>query len=608
MSLWQYFHHEYNKDERKNVTYIPYATGLNSSPTFPVSVSYAKGSLIKHCPWSKHQLLHFHDDDDTIQKFNSFIKHDQCPLILKLEYKRAKSHYYYSRKRGEPTNSNIDPLCGAVTSNDSSHNDNETECLLNAMNSFTRNTQTSLMYRGNQFDRGVHYDWDKRISDRDPCLNGRTWLDEQIKKHDKYVQTQNDVIIPTKLNASTYNLHELTDEQSYIAYTVLDKILEWLKFPTKNKKDPNVIFCPLRMTVIGKAGTGKSYLIHTLVTAIRKFTGMNDSVILTAPTGAAAYHINGHTIHSQFGLNPFDLSTSLNKTKKDSLIHSMKRALVLIVDERSMISSDVLAACERNISQTVLGGISEQRNYGGMPVILLIGDDSQLPPVIRNGKGKGAFHVLSHRTTGCYNSECMKNEARGIDLFKHMSQTVMELTIRKRQHGDNLMVDLLDDLETGEPSDYTASTLMALHLNSLPSNVVESAKSKSTYIFATHNAKNEHNCNQLSQLCNEDNPLACLKYQDMTLHPKTCNTKHYDQDSIPLATHFCIGARVAIKGKNIKPTWGLYNGAIGTVKEIVFDKNCSPNFQDLPAYVAVEMQSYNPPQTVPNFDPENPKV
>ena len=39
------------------------------------------------------------------------------------------------------------------------------------------------------------------------------------------------------------------------------------------------------MTIVGKAGTGKSFLIQTIVSAIRKFTGINDSIIVTAPTG-----------------------------------------------------------------------------------------------------------------------------------------------------------------------------------------------------------------------------------------------------------------------------------------------------------------------------------
>ena len=103
------------------------------------------------------------------------------------------------------------------------------------------------------------------------------------------------------------------------------------------------------------------------------------------------------------------------------------------------------------------------------------------------------------------------------------------------------------------------------------------------------------------------NPLACLKAQNVERHKKVIRS-HYDISSTPLETQICVGARVAIRGKNIKPTWGLYNGAIGTVHEIVFAKDANPNLGHLPLYVAVEMLAYKPPTSVPLFDQNNPKV
>ena len=112
---------------------------------------------------------------------------------------------------------------------------------------------------------------------------------------------------------------------------------------------------------------------------------------------------------------------------------------------------------------------------------------------------------------------------------------------------------------------------------------------------------NHHNSQQLLKICNENNPLAHLRCQDLTLNG-AYKRNHYDSKSTPIQTHICVGARVAIKGKNIKPLWGIYNGAIGTVKEIIFAPNKNPNLRDLPLYVAVELPSYNPPESVPLFD------
>ena len=49
---------------------------------------------------------------------------------------------------------------------------------------------------------------------------------------------------------------------------------------------------PLYMIVPGTAGTGKSYLIHCLRLLLK------DKVCVAAPTGVAAFKIDGYTLHS----------------------------------------------------------------------------------------------------------------------------------------------------------------------------------------------------------------------------------------------------------------------------------------------------------------------
>lgn len=53
---------------------------------------------------------------------------------------------------------------------------------------------------------------------------------------------------------------------------------------------------PLRMIVSGTAGTGKSYLIHCLRLLLQ------DKVCVVAPTGVAAFNIDGTTLHSLLSL------------------------------------------------------------------------------------------------------------------------------------------------------------------------------------------------------------------------------------------------------------------------------------------------------------------
>ena len=140
----------------------------------------------------------------------------------------------------------------------------------------------------------------------------------------------------------------------------------------------------------------------------------------------------------------------------------MLRVLLLIVDERRMMSSELLDEVQRHASLTVLGGHCEKVCFGGIPVILLLGDDNQLPPVSsRNGQGKGAFHVFVSRITKCYNSDLTKAQERGFHLFKKLAENSIQLTVRKRQANDVFTMKIIEDLETGEPSVDTISTLIS---------------------------------------------------------------------------------------------------------------------------------------------------
>ena len=66
--------------------------------------------------------------------------------------------------------------------------------------------------------------------------------------------------IPKDGNNTDYKLDDLNNDQFKIAFVILTKIKEWLQCKETSKP-----FEPLRMTICGMAGTGKSRLINTLV-------------------------------------------------------------------------------------------------------------------------------------------------------------------------------------------------------------------------------------------------------------------------------------------------------------------------------------------------------
>jgi hypothetical protein len=55
--------------------------------------------------------------------------------------------------------------------------------------------------------------------------------------------------------------------------------------------------------VRGAAGTGKSYIINTIVSYLRRMFGDNDVVHVLAPTGTAAFNVIGETLRIFAGID-----------------------------------------------------------------------------------------------------------------------------------------------------------------------------------------------------------------------------------------------------------------------------------------------------------------
>lgn len=135
----------------------------------------------------------------------------------------------------------------------------------------------------------------------------------------------------------------------------------------------------------GRAGTGKT----TFLQNIQKMVGKN--FITLAPTGVAAILAGGETIHSFFGL-PMEACFpgtcgKMNKTRILSLVH----ADTIIIDEVSMVRSDVMDAIDYTIRKTLRSNLP----FGGKQMIF-VGDMFQLPPVVKNGDEREMLKDVYH--------------------------------------------------------------------------------------------------------------------------------------------------------------------------------------------------------------------
>ena len=99
---------------------------------------------------------------------------------------------------------------------------------------------------------------------------------------------------------------------------------------------------PYHMFMSGPGGVGKSHVIHSDTLKLLRLFGAIEpddvTVLLTAPTGVAAFLINGMTIHSALllGCGKYGGFRPLNHDKLNSLRTKLSKLSLLIIDEVSM--------------------------------------------------------------------------------------------------------------------------------------------------------------------------------------------------------------------------------------------------------------------------------
>jgi phage gpG-like protein len=75
-------------------------------------------------------------------------------------------------------------------------------------------------------------------------------------------------------------------------------------------------------------------LIKTIVAQIRTIFKNNNSVLVTAPTGAAAHNVGGQTIHREIKISvKKKKGSSLANSAKEHLIQKLSQTIALFFDE-----------------------------------------------------------------------------------------------------------------------------------------------------------------------------------------------------------------------------------------------------------------------------------
>nr|XP_061819389.1 uncharacterized protein LOC133608199 [Nerophis lumbriciformis] len=347
-------------------------------------------------------------------------------------------------------------------------------------------------------------------------------------------------------------VHSLNETQR----SIFDRIRKWCLQKVMGKTPE-----PFHVFVTGGAGTGKSHLIRAIQYEAgrllsRLYQPDETCVLLTAPTGIAAYSLHAATIHHTFSIGmqvslPY---IPLGEDKINSLRAQFGHLQILIIDEISMVDHHLLAYVHgrlRQIKQT--GDFSP---FGNVSVVA-VGDFYQLPPV----KGRPLY-------------TCQV----GVDLWCHFTKVELKTVVRQK---DSVFSELLNRLRVRSKE----TPLLQSDVDILKSRET-GEQSAALHIYPTNMQASEHNLKRLFATCPD---YVTIEAQDFINSRKTGELErvvgHHGKTSYTcLAKSLCLApeARVMLC-KNVAVADGLVNGACGTVTYIQFGAD-----EDFPLVVYVK--------------------
>ena len=318
---------------------------------------------------------------------------------------------------------------------------------------------------------------------------------------------------------------------------------------------------PYRVFLSGPGGVGKSHvirLIHSDTLKLLRLAGTlqpgDVTVLLTAPTGVAAFNINGMTLHSALllGCSKYASFQPLSHDRLNTLRSRLSKLMLVIVDEVSMVGCNMLLEIHKRLQQ--IKGVLPDVMFGGVS-ILAVGDLYQLPPV-----GQPAlFDIVTDAYACLYGSGSLwKDEFNMIELDEIM-----------RQRGDSTFTELLCRVRLGEctPAD----------LEFLKSRVISSDSpdypNTALHVYRLNADVDRRNSFMLNSLAPEDQ-LYAIKASDavagQTRHIdlSRLSNKRSETGGLHGVLKLAIGARVMLT-TNVDVADGLVNGTRGEVVHVV---------------------------------------
>jgi hypothetical protein len=271
--------------------------------------------------------------------------------------------------------------------------------------------------------RGYDYEWSKPSYPRNTELwkTAKTFLAEALDDYGTNVHRVDIAMTRVDEEVVNYNIMDATASQSAVLYKVFGKIQEWMEWEAGDQK---IIILPLRLTVRGAAGAGKRFIINNIVSYMIRMFDDDDVVHVVRPTGMAAFNVLGETLHIFAGLDWWNTKKRMTKNSTmEKLEKKLQNKVVILMDERSMLSQSILGLLEQAVARSAHECGHSGEDWGGIPVMVLFGDDYQLPSI----GNTGATNIPQLKKNGDTKGLHDMTQCQGGIQFMSLAEEVMEL-------------------------------------------------------------------------------------------------------------------------------------------------------------------------------------
>jgi ATP-dependent DNA helicase PIF1 len=343
---------------------------------------------------------------------------------------------------------------------------------------------------------------------------------------------------------------------------------------------------PLFIQMEGEGGTGKTAVVRTLCASMDLTAadcGLPSPVLRAAPTGVASHNIGGQTLHSIFRL-PVKKGgyQDLSSGSLTLLQAKFRNINYLFIDEKSMVSLLQLSYINRRLQQIKVNN----EDFGGVS-ILLIGDFCQLPPV-------AAAPLYSTKKSKSNNTDYILGQR----LYRLFNQTVTLNVIKRQQGNEREATEFRTALSNLRMNRTTVKdwTLLASRVRAKVVLIEDvSVFENAVHIYQRREEVHAYNHQRLRDL---NNPVLLVRASHRG--PGAENASTEEAGNLHRHVHVSINSRVMLT-ENVWADHALFNGAVGTLRDIVWLSGSDPE-KDAPFALLIAFDRYDGPELL--FDPE----